>query len=396
MDGASVGAQHAVPLLVFLLCLSSLRCGATKRDALQAEAILRNACTYLWNKQSADGGWHSETHGILRGGQAWTPFVLSALLEVPDDVYTKPELKIERALDFIRTSVNAEGVLGVSDPDVLEYPNYTTAYALRVLVKHGAARDKLLIEKMKKYLASQQFVEQRGFRPDDLVYGSWGFGETNLPPHTPGFVDISHARRILEALREAKHGDQRTFDNAQDFLRLLQKHPTESRTQPGVDGTGKPRYDGGFYFSPVVLARNKGGRETDSTGGESAYRSYATATCDGVLALLAAGLPRDDNRIQAALQWLHEYPALDRPQGIPGDAAEQWHKVMFYYHLLVRSEMYAAFGIQGEWRSEMVDLLESRQREDGSFSNPYGELNKEDDPLLATAMVVGTMVNVLR
>jgi hypothetical protein len=228
------------------------------------------------------------------------------------------------------------------------------------------------------------------------VYGSWGFGETNLPPHTAGFADLSHTRRILQALREAGHHDRHTFEGAKVFLRLLQKHPAETRTQPGIEGKSKVAYDGGFYFSPVVLARNKAGREVDSSGQESFFRSYATATSDGVLALLAAGFSREDERVQAALQWLDRHPAWDRPEGIPEDDADQWHKVMFFYHLNARSEVCSAFGLGEKWQTQVANLLATRQHDDGSFSNPYGELNKEDDPILATAMAVGTLTNALK
>jgi hypothetical protein len=42
-----------------------------------------------------------------------------------------------------------------------------------------------------------------------------------------------------------------------------------------------------------------------------------------------------------------------------------------------------------------VRTLEGRQGKDGSFSNPYGALNKEDDPLLATAMAVQVLGHAL-
>jgi hypothetical protein len=155
-------------------------------------------------------------------------------------------------------------------------------------------------------------------------------------------------------------------------------------------------YDGGFYFSPVVLARNKAGREVDSSGHDSFFRSYATATCDGVLALIATGFSREDERVQSALQWLNRHPAWDRPEGIPEDDPEQWHKVMFFYHLNARSEVCSVFGLGGMWQAQVADLLAKRQHEDGSFSNPYGELNKEDDPMLATAMAVGALTNSLK
>jgi hypothetical protein len=87
---------------------------------------------------------------------------------------------------------------------------------------------------------------------------------------------------------------------------------------------------------------------------------------------------------------------LERPEGIPENTPEQWQDVVFFYHLMVRSEVNTTIGFDGPWREEIVRLLETRQRQDGSFANPLGELNKEDDPILATAKVVYTLTNVLR
>jgi hypothetical protein len=131
----------------------------------------------------------------------------------------------------------------------------------------------------------------------------------------------------------------------------------------------------------------------DSTG-LAYYPSYATTTCDGVLALLAAGVARNDERVAAAANWLARHTDLSRVGGIPPNPS-QWEHVMFYYHLMVRSEAYRALEVEGLWAQELVSLLAERQRPDGSFSNPLGAPNKEDDPLLATAMVIGTLLNTL-
>ena len=45
------------------------------------QQIVERAVAWLWEKQGEDGGWHSETYGLLRSGQSLTPFVLDALLE---------------------------------------------------------------------------------------------------------------------------------------------------------------------------------------------------------------------------------------------------------------------------------------------------------------------------
>jgi len=362
-------------------------------ESSKARTIVTKACQFLWDNQGDDGGWHSKIHGLLRGGQAYTPFILFTLMEVPESIYVHPREKVKKALQFIRSHVNREGALGLADPDVLEYPNYSTSYALRVMVRYGRDEDKPLIERMKKYILDQQFVEHRGITPDHLAYSSWGFGELNLRPGAVGHVDLSHTRRVLQALREAGHHDLQTFEKAKSFLRLLQKHPSAKRQ--GATKTGDSAFDGGFYFSPIVLDANKAGYEQGSSDDERVFRSYATATCDGVLSLFAAGFTPEDESVQAAIRWMEAHPIVEYPQGIPEDDPDQWHKVLFYYHLSVRSEVYRALQWQGKWRQEMIDLLAAKQRDDGSFANPYGSPNKEDDPLLATAFAVGTIASTM-
>ena len=44
----------------------------------------------------------------------------------------------------------------------------------------------------------------------------------------------------------------------------------------------------------------------------------------------------------------------------------------------------------------LVDLLREKIREDGSFLNPYGAPNKENDPLLATAFAVQALTGALK
>ena len=357
--------------------------------------MLAAACAFLWTMQGDDGGWHSSTYGLLKGGQAWTPFVLFALLEAPDETCPKSTSDVERALAFIRNHVDDAGALGLADPDVLEYPNYATASALRVFARHGAAADGPLVEKMTAYLRGQQFVEHRGIQPDEVAYGSWGFGEQRLPPRRrTGHIDLSHTRRVLHALHDAGYDDPAAYHHAEAFLRLVQKHPDDPRLRAA--GFDSLFYDGGFFASPVVPGVNKSAPVPEAPAGLPLYRSYATATCDGLLALLAAGVDRDDERVQAAIRWLRDHPHLAYPEGIPQDHPAQWHRVLFYYHLHVRAEVYDALAWSGPWRDEMVRALAGKQHDDGSFANPYGAANKEDDPLLATAMVVQTLTAALR
>ena len=97
------------------------------REDVQQQDPLVKSCRWLWNQQAEDGGWHSQHYRLLKSGQAYTPFILHTLLEVPESVFARPAGAVERALQFIRRQTDEQGAIGMSDPDVLEYPNYSTA-----------------------------------------------------------------------------------------------------------------------------------------------------------------------------------------------------------------------------------------------------------------------------
>jgi hypothetical protein len=356
----------------------------------QNETTLQKACNYLWSKQSEDGAWHSETHGILKGGESLTAFLLWTLLEVPETAYRKSSKKVERGLKFIRKHINSEGVLGLSDEYVMDYPNYATSYALRILLKYGTEKDEVLIQKMKKYLLSQQFTEQREIQTSHLAYGAWGFGE-ELEKGMIGHVDLSHTRRVLQALIMTENTPDSSFLKAKNFLLLLQKHPSEKRLQPTKVETSVVPYNGGFYASSVTLGTNKGGILNEEQS--EYFASYATATCDGLLALLASGYSKNDEQVQSAFNWLLEHPELNFPEGMDQSDSGQWHLVMVFYHLAARAEAYKAVNHKGSWIGEMQEIITERQLENGSFSNPNGGPNKENDPLLATAFAIIALTN---
>ncbi len=372
---------HIAPLLL-------AGCGAGPApEPTDPKVMLARACDYLTSQQADDGGWHSETYGLARSGQAWTPFVLHALLEAAefDPAVSRPD--IGRALDFIRRHTNEEGVLGLADPDVPEYPNYATAFALRCLVRAGGREDQPLVEQMRTFLAADQFRPENGYDETSLAYGSWGFGGAR-PEGSPGHLDLSHTLHVLQALREAELSEPDVYERAQVFLRLVQRHPDDARPQPPVTEVADENvpFDGGFYFSPVVLEANKGALVESADG--SYFESYASATCDGVLSLLEAGVAKEDERVRAAREWLQRHPRLDYPEGIPEDDPEAFGDAIYFYHLAARAEAYEALDWPGDWRDAMSAELAPLQRSDGSFINTRNHLMKEDDPLLATALAV--------
>ena len=377
------GARATTHVVIFatLVLVPGCRPDVSRARAERAEVMLRQACAYLWSKQNPDGGWHSETHGLLRSGQALTPFVLHALLQVDASRAPRDPAAVARALDFIRQSVDGLGRIGLSDPEVPEYPTYATALGLRCLVAAENRADHELIARMRSALVAGQLTTRRGVPPTNPAHGAWGFGGARPRGGSPGHVDVSYTRHVLEALRAAGPLEPSVTGPALHFLHLVQRHPADPRSP----ATG---FDGGFYLSPVVVPANKGGAELAADGTVLHYRSYATATCEGLLALLAAGVADDDERVLAARAWLDRHPDLEHAGGIPADDPSDWASAVFYYHLAVRGEVAAALERGATLRAPLVALLEGRQDADGSFTNPRGALMKEDDPILATTLAV--------
>ncbi|NND71205.1 MAG: hypothetical protein HKN43_06470 [Rhodothermales bacterium] len=374
-------------LVLIIPLLLSLSCRPRPAEPQTAQGLIRATADYLWSQQDIDGGWHSPTHGIASGGESWTPFILYHLLQVPDSIFVQDSAAVQKGLNFIRERISTSGILGTNDPIVSDYPNYASAYAFQLLFEHGDDQDLEMQARITRYLVSQHMTAERGFEPEDDAYGGWGFGETRLPSGTPGHVDLSHTRRVVEALSKAGV-DNSVMHSAQVYLRRAQKID-------GVTGIQTTGYDGGFFASPVVPGVNKGGRSPATASSEAYYRSYATATSDGILALRATGVSPDDSRILDALKWLSQNPDLRVPAGIPESSPVRWDRVMFYYHLYSRSETYSIYGGPDGWKSEVVGLLRDRQDVDGSFANPEGGPNKEDDPLIASTFALHALLRTL-
>ncbi len=367
-----------------------------ERDASppsKAKESLIRVTDYLWSKQSPDGSWRSETYGLLKSGQSLTPFVLFVLSEVRNDMAPPPEGAVEKSMDFLRRMGNKNIIHGRADPDILDYPNYATSYALRCFLRYGQEDDKTRIDDLTRYLVLQQFAEAAGFSPNSPAYGGWGFG-INRRPTLSSFVDLSHTRRVLAALAEANKIDAEIKSRALCFLSLLQKSPKETRSpliptkSPITSGFIPPPYDGGFFSSPNVSYANKGRIAKDPLTGRPYYRSYATATCDGVLALLATGVPKTDDRVLDAVRWLERHSGWDLPPGIPAEHSEPWAESMIYYHCAARAQVFNQLAIAEDWRKNLCTFLAERQNEDGSFLNPQGRLMKEDDPILCSALAL--------
>src|SRR5882724_2206235 len=344
-------SRACVPALVLLLASA---CTFQQEEA--PDAALRRGCQYLWSQQDQDGGWHSRTYGLLKSGQSLTGFVLNALLHVPPQTCQPPAGALDRALAFLDRNTNAEGAVGKMDPLLYDYPNYATALAVQALRRAGRSGDALVA-----WLRTQQFTEEHGWQHGDAAYGAWGMGgEPRIAPNA-GHVDLSMTRHVLEALAAAG---------------VPARDPAFARARVFVERCQNP--DGGFFFSTVVLDANKAGQDG------SQYRSYGTATADGILALLAMGTPPDSERVLSAKRWLATHNVPDGAPGFIGPAYQRWTQGLRFYYAASIAQVFAG-------PSQMLAAsLEAAQRSDGSWRNAEN-LVKEDDPLIATGFSVAAL-----
>jgi hypothetical protein len=335
---------------------------------------LARAAAYLWQQQADDGGWHSHTYGLLRSGQSLTPFVLGALLDVPESVYPLPRAKVGRAIAFIRDHTRLDGALGMNDPGIPDYPNYATALAVSALCRARGARWEAQVLPMVGYLRVQQFTEQNGWDRQDPVYGAWGMGGERHTKPVTGHVDLSMTRHVLDALRASGVQDSdKVFECARVFVERCQNFDPK-RADNG---------DGGFFFSTTEFDTNKAGH--DGTH----FRSYGTTTADGILALLAIGRPSSDPRVVAAAQWLRSHHRdMDVP-GFVGPAYQRWPRGLAFYYSAASSQAFRAFHVDAGVR--VAESLRRTQRADGSWVNAEN-LVKEDDPLIASAFAVRALI----
>ncbi len=348
----SLFATHATRLASrrsFLLTgLAAAACARRESDP-----ALRKAAQFLWSQQSEDGGWHSRTYGLLRSGQSLTPFVLDALLSVPEDVVARPAQGVNRAIAFLRKNTNADGQLGLSDSVAPDYPNYATGLAVRGTVRANRPERMSDIAPWLKCLRAQQFTEEGGWKRDDPAYGAWGQGAARLTPPDAGHVDLAMTRYVLEGLAAA--GVPPTDPAIQRALVYLERCQNP---------------DGGFFFSTVNLDTNKAGDDSGK------YRSYGSTTADGVISLRACGVPESDPRITRATRWLSEHHHPDRAPGFDTGPRAAWSVGLRYYYAAAITR-----AVPG------LPVLLPPQRADGSFANS-SNLVKEDDPLIATPFAV--------
>jgi hypothetical protein len=292
------------------------------------------AVAWLLNQQSGDGTWRSDAYGAFRDGRPLTPLVLRALA-------------VERSAKAACRSA-CKWLLENRATLFEEYPVHLASAVLESAVHLPDLRP--LADAAKHRLLELQCP------------GSGGWSYATIPPPASGELspmqqpNLAATAMAIDGLRPAgMRAEDPVLQKALGFVLTCQNH-----------GDGKFD-DGGFFQMADDPARNKAGIAGTDREGKTRYKSYASATADGLRALLLCGENEASPRVRTAKEWLRKHPN----QG-PAD-------LKYYTARSLAKSGHLSPALQSE--------LVAGQATDGSFRNPAGEM-REDCPVVATALVV--------
>jgi len=338
---------------------------------------------YLVSTQSHDGAWRSDVRGAFREGDALTPLVLRALREIPEDL--QPRGTIGRGLNWMRYL--ARRVEAAPEPwSEVRYPLFTACHAARLGDQAGSSG------LWTGLLHRLQLSGGLGWPERDPRAGGWSDAAAPVRFTGPQELadmnnpNISATACALDGLAGAAHSEIRR--DAHAFIGHCQNFPSDSAPDDELE-------DGGFFFALDDPIRNKAGAAGNERNGRCRFRSYGSATCDGLFALVACGLPAQHPRIHAAAGWLRRHaggsphPGDWPPGRRAGAAGLEFYFAQAYARSLrwIRASMPSLRDWSREQRKLLTASLLARQSGDGSWVNPEPE-SFEDDPLLATAFAL--------
>ena len=371
-------SRRFLPVLAAIVTFLSISASAQLSEASRASLISAQTrgASFLLSRQQPDGAWMRHP--------AITALAIMGIADSPE--YGKPEVKekIAIALDFIVKAAQPDGSL--TDPrDQRSYPVYTTSICLIALVKFNRPADQAVIRRARDYLLS-----------DDATSDATGGAAAGIGYGRKTRADLNNTAWALEALYLTDHLDREPFsknpeqatkadlawDKALQFLTHCQNL---AETHQSAWLQSAPAEDkGGFIYSPTEALKEDANPQ--------ALRSYGSMTYSGLKSLIYAKVSRDDVRIKSALEWIRRFYTLAENPGI-GDSG-------YYYYLHTFGKTLALFGLptltdakgaQHDWRSELIDAIATRQKNDGSWANDKSGRWMESLPELTTSYVLMTL-----
>jgi squalene-hopene/tetraprenyl-beta-curcumene cyclase len=199
-----------------------------------------------------------------------------------------------------------------------------------------------------------------------------------------GKGDVSNTQYFVEALLAAGvPKDDPAIKNALKFISRCQNLPGPEANDAPFAKKARPDDKGGITYSPLDAD------DSPHATGDGGLRSLGAMTYAGLKSFLYAGVSKEDKRVQAAVNWIRGHYTLEENPG-------QGKAGLYYYYNTFAKAMEAwgedpfrdAKGTRHDWRKELFEALQKRQRPDGGFVNPGDRTFGEADPNLATAFAL--------
>ena len=333
-------------------------------------------------KLQRDGQWRVPTGpgGKMVVDAGISALCLAALAAKPARLRSEEEAKaLGKGIEWLLSIQKKDGSFSTY------LPNYVTCTAVLALTKSQAdGVDKALFQ-AQQFLRRIQNVERAGTLPQDRDYGSIGYGGDERG-------DLSNTQMAIEALRAT--GVQTSDPAIEKALLFLQRVQNlqgpqswkgTRKTEDGRTVNVRAGNDGGAAYYPG----NSPFGYNESTDGSLVARSYGSMTYALLKCYILAGLPKNDPRLQAALNWcLANFNLDENPGSKPSAKKNARYQGLYYYYLtlaraLSLAEVDAIKDV--DWRKALAKKLQEEQQKDGSWVNKKNGRWWEDNPMICTA-----------
>lgn len=344
---------------------------------------------YLVNRQSKDGAWRSNVYGSFKTGEGLTPLVANACWS-----HLQPKMR-DATVQWLQAMDAKTWAL---------FPVHNAGWLLSL-----AKREKRLEEfvpVLAGHLRGLQFSSERGWKEGEFYHGGWSYAGTPV---------VNEVGRKLAAMQEPNLSATvlavaglRHAGVAEDDPVLAQAVRFISSCQ-NLRAKDRGKFDdGGFFQMANDISRNKAGVAGLDASGRKRFRSYYSATADGLRGLLMCGVKITDPRVVAARSWMERNPAMDDVPDLTfyanfarAQAGNRWsqddpspspHPLVRQLgprptdrppRITMRKPGFYPNAVPGTFPSDNS----LGQGDDGSYCNPAGEM-RENDPLVATALMM--------
>lgn len=360
--------KRTLQLLFILVLIPALMLNAQdnlKVDLSTAKEIdhsIKEGLKWLYEQQEDDGSWQHYP--------AISALVLSAYLRAHPSISIN-EPVIENGFEFLKSCVKPNGSIFLDD-----MPNYNTAICLTAFKDANYAGFDDIIKNAEDYLMGLQIDESDDFTTDSLFYGGVGYGGDERP-------DLSNLQWAIEAMAidDMKETDAEKQLSDEEKSRIEQKKLfydkalvflAKCQNLQSINPEAYSQNDGGFMYEP---GKSKAGG-TDS---------YGSMTYAGLKSMIYAKLDKDDQRVEAAYNWIRSNYTVETTPGMGAQGLYYYYQTMAKsLNLYGNEEIEDMEGNVHNWRTDLANQLLKIQTPEGFWINENGRW-WENNPVLVTA-----------